>query len=150
MCIRDRSDSTHTNLSSSSASQRMMNMKSDLSDLPLTQQQDPAATPASLLHNSAALATSSLPTITILNDGEHVNPEGDLIGKSGKPLRNTKRAAQNRNAQRAFRQRREKYVKDLECKARDYNRLLAELETYKNENRLLKSQLAQLQQRANL
>lgn len=143
------------------ASQRMMNIKSDLPDMSLATSvpnsmmnangsaQQPG-TPGSLLQNSTSLATSSLPTITILNDGEHVNIEGELIGKSGKPLRNTKRAAQNRSAQRAFRQRREKYIRDLEFKSRDYDRLLSELEAYKNENSILKSQLARYHQQSSL
>lgn len=163
------------------ASQRMMNMKSDLTDLPMNppnsnntttstntingttginssttnatgnqSSQTSGSNPASLLQNSTTLATSTLPTITMINDGERLNTEGELIGKSRKALRNTKRAAQNRNAQRAFRQRREKYIKDLEFKARDYNRIAAELETYKAENRMLKFQLGQYQQKINL
>lgn len=174
----------------SSASQRMMSMKSDFNDLPIqtdtsnepNSTSNPATnhnittagtstanassvnantqpilgtTPDSLLQNtglrnSSSLISSSLPSVTILNEGEQITPDGELRGKSGKLLRNTKRAAQNRNAQRAFRQRREKYIKDLEFKAKDYNRLAAELESYKAENRMLKSQLSHYQQRMNL
>ncbi|CDO94831.1 unnamed protein product [Kluyveromyces dobzhanskii CBS 2104] len=164
------------NNASNAASQRMMNMKSDLADLPMNPPNgtannsvgmnsvplhapgsnnnasslQPGQNPVSLLQNSTTLATSSLPTITMINDGERLTHEGELIGKSGKALRNTKRAAQNRNAQRAFRQRREKHIKELEFKARDYNRIAAELETSKAENRMLKYQLGQYQQKINL
>lgn len=62
----------------------------------------------------------------VYNNGEKYNQNGELIGRTGKPLRNTKRAAQNRSAQKAFRQRREKYIKALEEKARLYDDLLRE------------------------
>lgn len=73
--------------------------------------------------------TSDMP---IYNNGEKYNENGELIGKTGKPLRNTKRAAQNRSAQKAFRQRREKYIKALEEKARQYDNLLRENLELKN------------------
>lgn len=81
------------------------------------------------------------------NDGEHVNSHGQLIGKSGKPLRNTKRAAQNRNAQKAFRQRRERYIKDLEVKAKEFDRLDAQLAAVQQENESLKRYVLELEQR---
>jgi len=40
-------------------------------------------------------------------------------------LKDTKRAAQNRQAQRAFRERKDKHVRDLENKARIYDDLVA-------------------------
>ncbi|KAL3230035.1 hypothetical protein RNJ44_01398 [Nakaseomyces bracarensis] len=73
--------------------------------------------------------SSDLP---VYNNGEKYNENGELIGKTGKPLRNTKRAAQNRSAQKAFRQRREKYIKALEEKARQYDSLLKENLELKN------------------
>lgn len=53
-----------------------------------------------------------------------VHPAGidnmSSIGRSpSRTLTNSKRAAQNRAAQRAFRQRKDKYIKDLEAKAKD-------------------------------
>ncbi|CCF57581.1 hypothetical protein KAFR_0C05900 [Kazachstania africana CBS 2517] len=60
------------------------------------------------------------------NSGEKYNDYGQLIGKSGKVLRDTKRAAQNRYAQKAFRLRREKYIKGLEKKAEEFDALLTE------------------------
>ncbi|AGO12139.1 AaceriAEL222Cp [[Ashbya] aceris (nom. inval.)] len=80
-----------------------------------------------------------------LNEGEHINSQGQLIGRSGKPLRNTKRAAQNRSAQKAFRQRREKYIKDLEIKAKQYDKLEQEVLSLRRENEELKMRLADLE-----
>lgn len=60
------------------------------------------------------------------SNGECYNKMGQLIGKSGKILRNTKRAAQNRSAQKAFRIRRELYIKDLEDKASHFDAVMEE------------------------
>ncbi|SCU81864.1 LANO_0B04412g1_1 [Lachancea nothofagi CBS 11611] len=81
------------------------------------------------------------------NEGEHVDTVGQLIGKSGKPLRNTKRAAQNRSAQKAFRQRRERYIKDLETKAKEFDRLDAQVAALSQENDSLKRYVLDLEQR---
>ncbi|CAR23149.1 bZIP transcription factor [Lachancea thermotolerans CBS 6340] len=82
------------------------------------------------------------------SEGEHLdNSTGQLIGKSGKPLRNTKRAAQNRNAQKAFRQRRERYIKDLEVKAKEYDRMDAQTAALVQENESLKRYVLELEQR---
>lgn len=70
--------------------------------------------------------------------GERYNNKGQLIGKSGKLLRDTKRAAQNRCAQKAFRLRREKYLKDLEEKAEKFDKLMEENERLKKTVELLK------------
>lgn len=67
------------------------------------------------------------------NEGEAISESGQLIGKSGKSLRNTKRAAQNRNAQKAFRQRKERYIKDLEAKAKNFDQILIENKSLKLE-----------------
>lgn len=68
-------------------------------------------------------------------------------GSSGKTLRNTRRAAQNRTAQKAFRQRKEKYIKTLEQKSKIFDDLLAENnyfkslnDTLRNDNNILISQ----------
>ncbi|EJS41743.1 cin5p [Saccharomyces arboricola H-6] len=76
------------------------------------------------------------------NEGERYNNDGQLIGKTGKPLRNTKRAAQNRSAQKAFRQRREKYIKNLEEKSKVFDRLV-------KENNELKKKIESLQSKLN-
>lgn len=62
-----------------------------------------------------------------------------LIGSSGKTLRNTRRAAQNRTAQKAFRQRKEKYIKNLEQKSKIFDDLLAENNYFKSLNDSLRN-----------
>jgi bZIP transcription factor len=47
-------------------------------------------------------------------DGDDMNPGGEGGAGVSRALKQTRRAAQNRAAQRAFRERREKYVKELE------------------------------------
>lgn len=74
------------------------------------------------------------------NEGERYNNKGQLIGKSGKLLRDTKRAAQNRYAQKAFRLRREKYIKDLEEKAKRYDEIIEENDRLKKMVELLERQ----------
>lgn len=70
--------------------------------------------------------------------GERYNIYGQLIGKSGKVLRDTKRAAQNRHAQKAFRLRREKYISNLEKKSKEYDSIV-------EENKKLKSMIKDLE-----
>lgn len=111
-------------------------------------------------HDEGASMKNSLPTpgdsteptsrkssissdMPVYNNGERYNANGELIGKTGKPLRNTKRAAQNRSAQKAFRQRREKYIKALEEKAKQYDSLLKENMELKNLVEVLKNQKPQ-------
>ncbi|CAI4349437.1 BAK_1a_G0010970.mRNA.1.CDS.1 [Saccharomyces cerevisiae] len=62
-----------------------------------------------------------------------------LISSSGKTLRNTRRAAQNRTAQKAFRQRKEKYIKNLEQKSKIFDDLLAENNYFKSLNDSLRN-----------
>ncbi|CAG8432804.1 11484_t:CDS:2 [Diversispora eburnea] len=52
------------------------------------------------------------------------------VGRNqSRTLTNSKRAAQNRAAQRAFRQRKDKYIKDLEAKAKDLDNTKKQLDT---------------------
>lgn len=67
---------------------------------------------------------------------------------SAQPLRivsTTKRAAQNRNAQKAFRQRKEKYIKDLEATAAQVEILKQTVEDLKTENLQLRDYTLNLQ-----
>ncbi|UZJ51226.1 hypothetical protein CBS101457_000546 [Exobasidium rhododendri] len=57
--------------------------------------------------------------------------EGDLLTRHGRPLSSTKRAAQNRAAQRAFRERRDQHVKEVEAKAKQVDEALATAELHK-------------------
>ncbi|SCU77488.1 LAME_0A01266g1_1 [Lachancea meyersii CBS 8951] len=81
------------------------------------------------------------------NDADRDENDSQLIGKSGKPLRNTKRAAQNRSAQKAFRQRRDRYIKDLETKVEEFDRLDAQVAALSQENESLKRYVMELEQR---
>lgn len=65
--------------------------------------------------------------------------DGQLVSNSGKTLRNTRRAAQNRTAQKAFRQRKEKYIKNLEQKSKIFDDLLAENNYFKSLNDSLRN-----------
>lgn len=64
-----------------------------------------------------------------------------------RPVSTTKRAAQNRNAQRAFRQRKEKYIKDLEQQAAEVNQLKQTIEELRSENLQLRDYTLALQSR---
>ncbi|ORZ22468.1 hypothetical protein BCR42DRAFT_488016 [Absidia repens] len=59
----------------------------------------------------------------------------------------SKRAAQNRAAQKAFRQRRDQYVKNLEKKSKEMEQWHQKMNEINNENKQLKSMVHQLQQR---
>ncbi|KAJ1874233.1 hypothetical protein LPJ71_011696, partial [Coemansia sp. S17] len=54
------------------------------------------------------------------DDGSQIPDDANARRRS---INSSKRAAQNRAAQRAFRLRRERYVTSLEEKARNYDRL---------------------------
>jgi hypothetical protein len=59
-------------------------------------------------------------------------------------LANSKRAAQNRAAQRAFRQRKERYMKDLEAKAKELESTKKELEVLQKEKQDMVTYIGQL------
>ncbi|CAG8576964.1 1562_t:CDS:2 [Paraglomus occultum] len=59
-------------------------------------------------------------------------------------LATTKRAAQNRAAQRAFRQRKDRYIKDLEAKAKELESLKRRLEQAEKEKEEMKSTITTL------
>ncbi|KAJ2288689.1 hypothetical protein IWW55_006453, partial [Coemansia sp. RSA 2706] len=71
-------------------------------------------------------------------------PSGDS-GARRRSINSSKRAAQNRAAQRAFRLRRERYVAGLEEKARNFDRLEAAYLDIQRENFQLRSRLHKLQ-----
>jgi hypothetical protein len=60
-------------------------------------------------------------------------------------LTDTKRAHQNRVAQRAFRQRKEAYIKGLEEKAQEIDGLKATIESLKQDNMELRDYLLAVQ-----
>ncbi|KAK9466032.1 hypothetical protein V1512DRAFT_264584 [Lipomyces arxii] len=68
-------------------------------------------------------------------------------GKNGRPLATTKRAAQNRAAQRAFRQRKECYIKDLETKVVEIKNMKEIIDGLRQENLQLRDYILALQSR---
>ncbi|KAJ2886091.1 hypothetical protein FB639_001644 [Coemansia asiatica] len=71
---------------------------------------------------------------------------GDTDPSSGRrSINSSKRAAQNRAAQRAFRLRRERYVASLEEKARSYDRLESAYVEVQRENQQLRAQIHRVQ-----
>lgn len=64
-----------------------------------------------------------------------------------RPVSNTRRAAQNRSAQKAFRQRKERYIKDLEAQAAEVPGLKQAIEDLKAENLRLRDYTIALQGR---
>ncbi|KAH8173149.1 bZIP transcription factor domain-containing protein [Sarocladium implicatum] len=74
------------------------------------------------------------------------DPSGDGR-KAKRELSQSKRAAQNRAAQRAFRQRKEGYIKKLEQQVREYAEIEESIKSTQNENEALRDYVAHLQSR---
>jgi len=85
-------------------------------------------------HQGSALA----PTLPPPSNQPHVDASMVASRTPTRQLTNSKRAAQNRAAQRAFRQRKDRYIKDLEAKAK-------ELEATKKQVEALQKDKADLQ-----
>jgi len=75
-----------------------------------------------------------------------VPPVGEC-SKNGRQLSTSKRAAQNRAAQRAFRQRKECYIKDLEAKVLELKATKETVESLRQENLQLRDYILALQSR---
>lgn len=75
-----------------------------------------------------------------------VSPPGSLRN-AARNVSSTKRAAQNRSAQKAFRQRKEKYIKDLEQQAAEAAQLKQTVEELRAENLQLRDYTLALQSR---
>lgn len=67
--------------------------------------------------------------------------------KQGRPLSSSKRAMQNRQAQRAFRQRKEMYVKELESKVQELKASKDTIDMLRQENIQLRDYILSLQSR---
>ncbi|KAI1335435.1 hypothetical protein F5Y15DRAFT_249472 [Xylariaceae sp. FL0016] len=80
-----------------------------------------------------------------------LGPEGDDSVTDGRKakreLSQSKRAAQNRAAQRAFRQRKEHYIKKLEQQVRDFAEMEHAFKAVQNDNYALREYVVQLQSR---
>ncbi|MCJ1235012.1 hypothetical protein MMC14_002976 [Varicellaria rhodocarpa] len=81
--------------------------------------------------------------------GESGGDDNGSDGKKGgkRELSTSKRAAQNRAAQRAFRQRKEGHIKKLEEQVRDYNLLSENFKSLQAENYQLRDYIINLQSR---
>lgn len=75
------------------------------------------------------------------------HPDSLEINRQGRPLTNTKRAQQNRQAQRAFRQRKEMYIKDLEAKVHELKASKDTIDALRQENIQLRDYILALQSR---
>ncbi|CAN6627412.1 hypothetical protein TRVA0_011S01398 [Trichomonascus vanleenenianus] len=78
-------------------------------------------------------------------DPDAENKESDMVSRQGRLLSQSKRAKQNRAAQRAFRQRKEVYIKDLEAKVQELQQSKAVIEALEKENRELRDYIMALQ-----
>ncbi|KAI9017994.1 hypothetical protein CLU79DRAFT_311417 [Phycomyces nitens] len=75
------------------------------------------------------------------DDSSNHSQLSDQDHQKRRPHSETKRIQQNRAAQRAFRQRKEQYVRDLESKVRDVNKWKNRVEQLERENMQLRRQL---------
>ncbi|KAF5667869.1 transcription factor kapC [Fusarium heterosporum] len=94
--------------------------------------------------SSAPIAPAPPPSMS-LDDHDH-----DHLGdgrKAKRELSQSKRAAQNRAAQRAFRQRKEGYIKKLEQQVREYMEMEHSFKSVQSENYALREYIVHLQSR---
>ncbi|KAL8729966.1 MAG: hypothetical protein Q9166_004411 [cf. Caloplaca sp. 2 TL-2023] len=113
--------------------QRMEHQSLHASIRPHNQNIDPAIAGSGIMNTNAG-------------DGGLDGNQSD--GKKGKrELSTSKRAAQNRAAQRAFRQRKEGHIKQLETQVKDYNTLSESYKTLQAENYALRDYIISLQSR---
>ncbi|KAJ2866063.1 hypothetical protein GGH94_001768 [Coemansia aciculifera] len=103
----------------------------------------PPSASAELLFSQHAFADGQHSTISsepdyAQDDGSQIPDDANARRRS---INSSKRAAQNRAAQRAFRLRRERYVTSLEEKARNYDRLESAYIDLQRENHQLRAHL---------
>lgn len=82
-----------------------------------------------------------------VHQSQAVSSQPMEMHRPGRPLTNTKRAQQNRQAQRAFRQRKELYIKDLEAKVNELKESKEAIEVLRRENVQLRDYILALQSR---
>jgi hypothetical protein len=87
------------------------------------------------------------PPSVVAPAGGSPEAEGADGRKAKRELSQSKRAAQNRAAQRAFRQRKEGYIKKLEQQVRDYGEMETTFKGLQNENYALRDYVLRLQSR---
>ncbi|KAL8694653.1 MAG: hypothetical protein Q9218_000748 [Villophora microphyllina] len=102
--------------------------------------------PHSSVHNlDPAIAGSGMINRNAGDSGADDNNSDSKKGK--RELSTSKRAAQNRQAQRAFRQRKEGHIKYLEAQVKDYNSLSENFKSLQAENYQLRDYIINLQSR---
>ncbi|KAI9818695.1 MAG: hypothetical protein M1832_004170 [Thelocarpon impressellum] len=94
-----------------------------------------------------AIAGSTLEASPSNDSGGEDNPDGSGKKGSKRELSTSKRAAQNRAAQRAFRQRKEGYIKKLEEQVRNLHALEENYKAIQAENYQLRDYIINLQSR---
>ncbi|KAL1610221.1 hypothetical protein SLS60_001886 [Paraconiothyrium brasiliense] len=84
-----------------------------------------------------------------MSQGEspHMGDQGQGNAKGRRELSTSKRAAQNRAAQRAFRQRKEEYIKQLKDQVKEFEQLCELYKTLQTENYQLRDYIINLQSR---
>ncbi|PIA17786.1 hypothetical protein COEREDRAFT_6983 [Coemansia reversa NRRL 1564] len=112
---------------------------------PLRQSEDPAA---------SHVASAEVHHYATASDPDYAREEGvPPVADSSlrrRSINSSKRAAQNRAAQRAFRMRRERYVAGLEEKARNYDKLETAYMDIQRENYYLRTRVHKLQSEASI
>jgi len=76
-----------------------------------------------------------------------LEPQNPDVRKGRRELSTSKRAAQNRAAQRAFRQRKEQYIGSLKAQVSEYEQIASHYKVLEHENLLLREYVIQLQSR---
>ncbi|KAI8147655.1 hypothetical protein BJV82DRAFT_596398 [Fennellomyces sp. T-0311] len=81
------------------------------------------------------------------SNGSDVESSSSFNSQRRKGVIDSRRAEQNRAAQRAFRQRKERYVKELETKVRDMQGLQERVDKLEEENERLRQRIWELEHR---
>ncbi|TLS31216.1 hypothetical protein PpBr36_02959 [Pyricularia pennisetigena] len=102
----------------------------------------PSGTVPNAQHQPHATAGAQLLPGPPPDMGDHM---GDARKSNKRELSQSKRAAQNRAAQRAFRQRKEGYIKKLEQQVQEHEGFEATLRSLQEQNYLLRGYVVQLQ-----
>ena len=101
-----------------------------------------AIQPYGMTHESPDLA---IPHADPTNPADTQGPASGKKGRAQRELSNTKRAAQNRAAQRAFRLRKEQHINKLEDDVKRYQIMEDNCKTLQNENSALRHYITLLQ-----
>jgi bZIP transcription factor len=116
--------------------------------LPPSQPQPQFTNPTTVaVHSSPDPTQIVQPTqeISSQSDGNKAPSTSPQTAAGGRVLAQSKRAAQNRAAQRAFRQRKERYIKSLEQKANDFDLSQSIIADLRKENIYLRDYVVRLQ-----